>query len=174
MVEDEGRIYQMLSLLFRYPEEWLTDLDDDSENMVLNELASIKNDNIAALLQEFIRTIQQNKQEIVLEDYVQTFDFNEQTNLYLTSYLIQDKQERGRILVELKEFYTGAKVFMNVQELPDYLPLILEFCFLKPEYGRKILKQFECTLKKLTGNLAKINSPYVLLMKVLFLLMEES
>ncbi|CAA7600704.1 Nitrate reductase delta subunit [Acididesulfobacillus acetoxydans] len=169
-MKDEGRICHILSVLFRYPEEWLDDIDDQ----ITSELSGIQNEDAAARLAKFVQDLQVKEREEALERYVETFDFSERTNLYLTSHLMEDKQERGRRLAELKDFYAEAGVLMTEEELPDYLPLVLEFCFLKPEYAPKILKRFEAAIRELTGNLSELNSPYAKLMQVLALVMEKN
>ena len=59
--------------------------------------------------------------------YVATFDFNESTALYLTAHELGDSRHRGQALVELRSLLRAAGFEEATEELPDYLPLLLEF-----------------------------------------------
>ena len=43
-----------------------------------------------------------------------------------------DSRERGPALVDLAKTYESAGVFFDAQELPDYLPVVLEFASTQP------------------------------------------
>jgi len=95
------------------------------------------------------------------ERYVQTFDFNDKTTLYVTYYQFQDQQERGAALVRLKELYQKAGLILNSKELPDYLPMILEFLAIAPqEYIQEMILILKDNLEKLYHELMAIESPY--------------
>lgn len=59
--------------------------------------------------------------------YVATFDFNEPTALYLTAHELGDSRRRGQALIELRRLLRAAGFEEATAELPDYLPLLLEF-----------------------------------------------
>lgn len=59
--------------------------------------------------------------------YVATFDFNESASLYLTAHEQGDSRRRGQALVELRAMLRAAGFEQATEELPDYLPLLLEF-----------------------------------------------
>ncbi len=59
--------------------------------------------------------------------YVATFDFDESAALYLTAHELGDSRRRGQALVELRRMFRGAGFEETTAELPDYLPLLLEF-----------------------------------------------
>lgn len=59
--------------------------------------------------------------------YVETFDFINRHSLYLTWYSDGDTRRRGQSLVELKRAYRAAGLLMNSEELPDFLPTVLEY-----------------------------------------------
>ena len=58
--------------------------------------------------------------------YVATFDFNESAALYLTAHELGDSRRRGQALVELRTLLRAAGFEEATDELPDYLPLLLE------------------------------------------------
>lgn len=58
--------------------------------------------------------------------YVATFDFDESAALYLTAHELGDSRRRGQALVELRRMLRAAGFEETTEELPDYLPLLLE------------------------------------------------
>lgn len=61
------------------------------------------------------------------ERYVATFDFREPASLYLTAHELGDSRRRGQALIELRALLRTAGFEETGDELPDYLPLLLEF-----------------------------------------------
>jgi nitrate reductase delta subunit len=59
--------------------------------------------------------------------YVETFDFTEQQTLYLTAHELGDSRERGAALIHLHQILAAEGMYEGPTELPDYLPLWLEF-----------------------------------------------
>jgi nitrate reductase delta subunit len=59
--------------------------------------------------------------------YVDVFDFKNRHSLYLTWWLDGDTRRRGASLVELKAVYRAAGFEFSGAELPDFLPVVLEF-----------------------------------------------
>lgn len=59
--------------------------------------------------------------------YVETFDLRRRSSLYLTYYLHGDTRQRGMALLMLKQRYRAAGFSPREDELPDYLPMVLEF-----------------------------------------------
>ncbi|MCL6517048.1 nitrate reductase molybdenum cofactor assembly chaperone [Alicyclobacillus sp.] len=64
--------------------------------------------------------------------YVETFDMQEQTALYLTAHELGDSRERGGALLRLHAMLRAAGLEPEAGELPDYLPLLFEFLAEKP------------------------------------------
>lgn len=59
--------------------------------------------------------------------YVEIFDRRRKACLYLTYFLNGDTRRRGMALVEFKEAYQAAGFDVPPSELPDFLPVVLEF-----------------------------------------------
>jgi nitrate reductase molybdenum cofactor assembly chaperone NarJ/NarW len=59
--------------------------------------------------------------------YVEIFDRRRKACLYLTYFLNGDTRRRGMALVEFKEAYQAAGFDVAPSELPDFLPVVLEF-----------------------------------------------
>jgi nitrate reductase molybdenum cofactor assembly chaperone NarJ/NarW len=65
-------------------------------------------------------------------EYVETFDRGRASSLHLFEHLHGDSRERGPALVDLAKTYESAGIFFDAKELPDYLPVVLEFASTQP------------------------------------------
>lgn len=61
------------------------------------------------------------------ERYVDLFDRGRALSLHLFEHLHGDGRDRGAAMVELKALYAGAGFELSASELPDYLPVVLEY-----------------------------------------------
>lgn len=112
--------------------------------------------------------------------YVQTFDLTPHHALHLTHHLFGDDKNRGPALIDLAEFYQeyGLELALGavndedgetsgVNELPDYLPLMLEFAAqLDAQEARMFLSQWSRVLGQLAANLETAQSPYAPLIRL--------
>ena len=93
--------------------------------------------------------------------YVGTFDLDRRTSLHLTYYLYGDTRKRGMALLRLKHMYAAAGLPLDGDELPDFLPAMLEFAALAPDgYGHTLLAKHRLSLELLRLRLAEKNSPW--------------
>lgn len=100
--------------------------------------------------------------------YVETFDLRRRTSLYLTYYLHGDTRKRGMALLRLKRGYARAGLEPTDHELPDYLPLVLEFAALAPDgLGAEVLSEHRPALEFLRSGLHEADSPYALVLDAL-------
>ncbi|MPL90479.1 Nitrate reductase molybdenum cofactor assembly chaperone NarJ [bioreactor metagenome] len=166
-------IYKILSLLLDYPNE------DVKENLS-GIKAVIEEENVldktqCNLLSQFLGPIQ----SITLSDwqmlYVQQFDFSSSTNLYLFDHVYGDSRERGQAMVDLTEMYNKAGFMPCSDELPDYLPLFLEYLSLlqNEEESLKLLKEVSHILENMHKALQKKGTPYSYLLELLCSLCNE-
>lgn len=61
------------------------------------------------------------------ERYVELFDRGRATSLHLFEHVHGDARDRGEAMVELKEVYARAGLELAANELPDYVPVVLEY-----------------------------------------------
>jgi nitrate reductase molybdenum cofactor assembly chaperone NarJ/NarW len=92
--------------------------------------------------------------------YVETFDFDRRCGLHLTYHVHGDRRQRGLELVRLKRRYAEAGVPLEGSELPDYLPVVLEFASLRPAVGRDVLTSFRGVLESIRAALHDRRSLY--------------
>lgn len=94
------------------------------------------------------------------EEYVRTFDFDRRASLHLTYHTHGDRRQRGLELVRLKRRFTEAGLALTDEELPDYLPVLLEFAALAPEQGEPLLAELRGPLELVRSRLHETGSPY--------------
>jgi nitrate reductase delta subunit len=98
--------------------------------------------------------------------YVETFDLDRRATLHLTYYLLGDTRKRGLALLRLKRLYAAAGLPLETDELPDYLPALLEFAALAPDgYGATLLEEHRLALELLRLRLAELESPWASLLE---------
>lgn len=61
------------------------------------------------------------------EAYVELFERGRSTSLYLFEHVHGEARDRGAAMIELKELYAAAGLDLAGGELPDYLPVVLEY-----------------------------------------------
>ena len=66
-------------------------------------------------------------------EWCETFDRGCATSLLLFEHVHGESRDRGRAMVDLLAQYEQAGLLLNCRELPDYLPLYLEYLSLQPE-----------------------------------------
>ena len=99
--------------------------------------------------------------------YVRTFDFDRRASLHLTYHTYGDRRQRGLELVRLKRRYAEAGLPFEGGELPDFLPVLLEFAALVPEGGEALLNELRAPLELVRSRLHQTGSPYAELLDAL-------
>ena len=129
--------WRLLSLLLQYPDEELLELADGLPPWMgerpLSELQAA---------------------------YVRAFDFDRRASLHLTYHTHGDRRQRGLELVRLKRRYAEAELPLTGDELPDYLPVLLEFAALSPAAGKLLLAEFRAPIELVRSRLHQTESPY--------------
>jgi nitrate reductase delta subunit len=64
--------------------------------------------------------------------YVQLFDHGRSTSLHLFEHVHGDSRERGPAMIDLAQTYEKGGLYLAPGELPDYLPVVLEFVSTQP------------------------------------------
>lgn len=65
-------------------------------------------------------------------EYVQIFDRGRATSLHLFEHVHGDSKDRGPAMIDLAQTYEKAGLFLAPGEMPDYLPVVLEFVSTQP------------------------------------------
>ena len=65
-------------------------------------------------------------------DYVQLFDSGRRTALHLFEHVHGDSRDRGPAMIDLARTFEQAGLYLAGGEMPDYLPVVLEFASTQP------------------------------------------
>jgi len=65
-------------------------------------------------------------------EYVELFDRGRATSLHLFEHVHGDSRDRGPAMIDLTKTFEAAGLFLAPGELPDYLPVVLEFASTQP------------------------------------------
>ena len=154
-------IDQAASVLLQYPD------GDVLERIPLVEeaLASLPSHPWRDRLHRFLAHAKQAGPIQLATEYVDTFDFRRPSCLYLTYYADGDTRRRGVALARLKRRYRQAGLRMEPGELPDFLPVMLEFTAATGERG--VLSEHRPALELLRLALTESGSPYALVVEAL-------
>jgi nitrate reductase delta subunit len=102
------------------------------------------------------------------ERYVQLFDRSRSLSLHLFEHVHGESRDRGQAMVDLKALYESHGLEPAANELPDFLPLFLEFLSTQPlGEARALLGETAHVIDALTERLRKRNSIYAGVMRAL-------
>ncbi|HEY5694782.1 MAG TPA: nitrate reductase molybdenum cofactor assembly chaperone [Gaiellaceae bacterium] len=153
----QPRPYKLLSVLLGYPDRRLVEAQDE----VAAAVEALPRSPQRTALRRFVSYLAANTQGELERRYVETFDLRRRSGMYLTYYVHGDTRKRGMALLRLKRLYAAAGLELTSGELPDYLPLALEFAALAPDgAGATLLREHRPALELLRGSLRDADSPY--------------
>ena len=96
------------------------------------------------------------------ERYVFLFDRTRSLSLHLFEHVHGESRDRGQAMVDLMQMYEADGFEIDAKELPDYLPMFLEYLSVKPEAeAGELLGQTAHILAALRERLKKRKSVYV-------------
>ncbi len=93
--------------------------------------------------------------------YVALFDRGRATSLHLFEHVHGDSRERGPAMIDLVKTYEGAGLFLGPHEMPDYLPVFLEYVSTQPpREARPALAEIAHIVNRVFTALDERNSAY--------------
>jgi nitrate reductase delta subunit len=117
--------FKLLGLLLSYPQpDWLCHVG--TFRAILEEERVLTGKHLAAVL-AFADTLEGSDLYRLQEDYVATFDRGRAHSLHLFEHVHGESRDRGQAIVNLAATYAEKGLVIDRAELPDYLPLFLEF-----------------------------------------------
>lgn len=156
------KVYKITSLFLQYPQkEWFDELPE-----IKAEIQTLENPMAKAYLTSFIHYLETTPYIQICENYVNTFDYHGITSLYLTYNVFKDSRDRGEALVKLRRLFADSDLETESEELPDYLPMILEFLSeAEEQYIHRMLKLHLNSIIKAEKDLVENDSSYHFLLK---------
>ena len=95
-------------------------------------------------------------------DFVDTFDRGRSTSLNLFEQVHGDSRDRGQAMVDLLEQYRRTGLVLQARQLPDYLPVYLEYCsVLDTSAAREALEEVALLVAHLAAALERRESRWL-------------
>jgi nitrate reductase delta subunit len=93
--------------------------------------------------------------------YVDVFDLSRKHSLYLSYWTDGDTRRRGEVLAAFKQRYRRSGFLVDTGgELPDYLPMVLEYAIVDPVDGTALLQKYRSSVELLRLALEECGTPY--------------
>ncbi|WP_029069644.1 nitrate reductase molybdenum cofactor assembly chaperone [Jonesia quinghaiensis] len=122
-IPGRAEVLALSAVLLGYPDEQFDVLRSD----LTTAIGDLPQSPAARLLQEFWVAFSAQTSMQAQRHYVETFDMRRKSSLFLTYYLHGDTRQRGMSLLMFKQRYRAYGFSPPENELPDYLPMVLEF-----------------------------------------------
>jgi nitrate reductase molybdenum cofactor assembly chaperone NarJ/NarW len=171
MKQEEKVILLLVAKILDYPDEEFFEQHSDIEDFIRDDIPLLKTrrDIMKRLKPLYDIASLRELQEL----YVETFDYKEQTSLYLTAHELGDSRKRGNALIALQKLiYENGFEYLG-KDLTDYIPMLLEFLAVTPstEAVEKLSRRLAVAIQRILNHLPK-DHPYYqateLLMRYVF------
>lgn len=155
--------FQILSALLLYPEPALI------ENLPELEAALAATPLMHAPLRPLLASLAADELIKLQERYVTTFDRTPSHSLHLFEHIHGESRDRGQAMVDLMEEYKKHGLEMSGEDLPDFVPLFLEFLsqLEDQQEAERLLSDAIHVLAHIGRKLAANGSPYAGIFEVL-------
>jgi nitrate reductase delta subunit len=150
--------YKLASVLLQYPTAALLDGIGHLESAASGMPRRVQREAFG----RFLGWLEATDPGEVAAHYVATFDLRRRCALYLTYYRYGDTRKRGMAMLAFTAAYRAAGYEPDDGELPDYLPMVLDFAALSPR-GESLLRAHRADLELLRRALHEADTPYAAL-----------
>jgi nitrate reductase delta subunit len=153
------RTFRVLSALLNYPTDAL--IDAASEFLAVLDAEKLVPSACRGSVDALIKEIAVGELYDLQERYGLLFDRSKTLALHLFEHVHGESRDRGQAMVDLKAMYENAGLVIAANELPDYVPLFLEFLSTRPvKEARELLGQTAHIFAALAERLGRRQSSY--------------
>lgn len=119
-------------------------------------------------LRRFVRGLLETDTLLAQDRWLSTFDRGRSMSLLMFEHIHGESRDRGQAMVDLIGVYRKHGFELAARELPDYLPLLLEYLAHRPpEEAGDWLRHLNHIVGMLGARAAERHSPYALLFELL-------
>ncbi len=148
-------IYRALAALLGYPQPELIDALPEIREVLAGD------EEVARGVEPLLQRLAAGELIELQQDYVQVFDRSPSHSLHLFEHIHGEDRARGQAMVDLIEEYKAHGFEPVSEELPDYVPLFLEFLSLcEAEEANRLLGDAVHVLAHVAKKLADSGSDY--------------
>ena len=160
------KTYKILGALLTYPEPALIGALGEMSRLLDRENALPARERTA--VGNLIGVLTVGDLLSLQEQYVGQFDRTRSLSLHLFEHIHGESRDRGQAMVDLLDHYQRHGLEIDAKELPDYLPLFLEFLSAIPEHeAAALLGQVVHIVGAHGARLEKRGSPYAAVFRAL-------
>jgi nitrate reductase molybdenum cofactor assembly chaperone NarJ/NarW len=153
------KTFKVLSVLLGYPTVELQAAATECRNAIERE--GLLPAGVRRQLDVLIEELSTQDLYDLQERYVLLFDRTRSLSLHLFEHVHGESRDRGQAMIDLKAQYAQHGLIINTAELPDFLPLFLEYLSILPlEEAQELLGQPVHVLAALAERLHQRKSPY--------------
>lgn len=162
-MQDYQKVLLLTAHLFEYPDaSWWQDLPD-----CRRALQEIGDSRASAVFSDFLSFVEETGAKEYEDLYVRSFDFSQNTNLYLTTQERTDFGKQSEEMHHYKELFL-ANGFDAPHQLPDYLPALLELAAsLPPERAGRVLQRIKPRVELLRTRFIEAKLPHAFLLDII-------
>lgn len=154
-----NRTFRALSALLAYPSEDLSRAIPEITSAI--EAEGLISDEARGQLRPLLTDLATLDLYDLQERYVELFDKTRRHSLHLFEHIHGESRDRGQAMVDLVEHYRRRGLLIAANELPDFIPLFLEFLSVRPlDEARGLLKETAHIFSLLEERLARRNGGY--------------
>ncbi len=166
MAQSRTRTYKALSALLTYPTPELQRAAGEIRRAIAEEGLVPARDRAA--LDTLIEEIGTSDLYDLQERYTLLFDRSRSLSLHLFEHVHGESRDRGQAMLDLAALYERHGFRVAANELPDYLPMFLEFLSLLPaDEARDLLDEAAHVLAALDERLRKRKTIYAAVFRAL-------
>lgn len=160
------KTFKAFSVLLSYPGHALQQAVDEIRTVLWDEaLLPVEQ---RAALEPLLVSLADDDLYALQERYVLLFDRSRTLSLNLFEHIHGESRDRGGAMVDLLETYRRAGLDLSGIELPDHLPVLLEFLSTRPlDEARAILADAGHILVALAERLQRRDTPYAAVLQSL-------
>ena len=145
------RILKIIALLIEYPDEALWESRDEALSLIEQDAPQL-----LAFAQQHLGAALLDRQA----QWCEVFERGRATSLLLFEHVHAESRDRGQAMVDLMSQYEKAGLALDCRELPDYLPLYLEYLSLvTDDEAREGLQNVAPILALIGGRLKQRDVP---------------
>jgi nitrate reductase delta subunit len=154
-----AKTFKALSALLSYPGEDLQAAVREIRDVIRAE--KLVDAHALAALELLLDEIEHSDLFELQERYVDLFDKSRRLSLHLFEHVHGESRDRGQAMVDLAALYEQGGLTLAANELPDYLPLFIEYLSTRPiEEARGLLRNALHIVATLEERLTSRNSDY--------------
>ncbi|HEY4437845.1 MAG TPA: nitrate reductase molybdenum cofactor assembly chaperone [Lelliottia sp.] len=145
------RILKIIALLIEYPDELLWESRDEAISLIAQDAPQL-----LPFAQQHLGAALLDKQA----QWCEVFERGRATSLLLFEHVHAESRDRGQAMVDLMGQYEKAGLALDCRELPDYLPLYLEYLsIISDDEAREGLQNVAPILALIGGRLKQRDVP---------------